>query len=88
MPATYEEIRAGVLGFIGAAMDEEPEKLMAAVKSMESKLKLSIGATIIGTEDVDTNEIKISYKFTAEKVEVKTEGLTEKKERLKKVASK
>lgn len=88
MSASYEEIRAGVLDFIAAAMDEEQDKLMSAIGIMDDKLKLSIGATILGTEDANTNEIKISYKFTPEKIEVKTEGFTEKKERLKKVASK
>lgn len=87
MSAKYEELREGILGVIGTALDEEQDKFMSAIDMMGEKgLKVTLGTTILPTDDPVTNEIKVSMSFVPEKVTVKTEGFTERiKEILKKV---
>lgn len=87
MSAKYEEIREAVLDILASAMDEEQDNLMKAVGMMSEKgLKLTIGTTILPTDDMTTNEIKVNLSFVPEKVQVKTEGLTARiKDALKKV---
>jgi len=85
MSAPYEEIRNGLITFIGEALDEEQDNLVKAVGMMSEKgLKLTLGATILPTDDLTVNEIQVKLSFVPEKVQVKTEGFTE---RLKKAVN-
>jgi hypothetical protein len=78
MSATFEEIREGVITFISAAMGEEQDSLMKAIDMMNEKgLKLSFNTVILPSDDSTVNEIQVKLTFVPEKIQVKTEGFTE-----------
>jgi hypothetical protein len=77
MSATYEQIKEEVLGLISSALEEEKDILMMAVnKENEKGQKLSIGVTILPSEDSKVNEILVSLSFVPEKIQIKMDGFT------------
>lgn len=77
MAATYEQIKEEVLGLISSALEEEKDILMMAVnKENEKGQKLSIGVTILPSEDSKVNEILVSLSFVPEKIQIKMDGFT------------